>query len=135
MVVLQLKKVCINDKECRYVPYNTSNKKMHWAKKAKWKKAWEEEVGWCIYENRKKLGKLPYQKAHVTVVFTHIQLFDKDGSYTAAKPIIDGLTKNGVIIDDSPKYIDLHVEQRKAIKVSDQNTQIRIYDTRMENPS
>ena len=48
-VQLKLNQVCTGKRKpkCRYVPYN-QNKKMHWATKAKWKKAWEEEVAWAV---------------------------------------------------------------------------------------
>ena len=123
---MKLNQVCISSKKCRYVPANMMNVKMHWAEKAKWKKAWEEEVLWAVYKNRKKFGKLPLQYAKVKIIFHHIKVFDKDGMYSAAKPIVDGLVKAGVIVDDSPRYIDLTVTQKKANKVIEQCVEIKI---------
>jgi len=100
----------------REVPYNMSNKTLHYMVKYKWAKEWKQAVGDAVMERRRSLGKLPLTMPTITVILGHTQWFDKDGSYTAAKPLLDGLKEAGVIIDDSPKHIQYFVVQTKKFK-------------------
>jgi len=129
MVRIKLERVCIEKKkgifECRYIPY-TINKPMHWAVKRKWKLVWEEEVNWTVYKNRKKFGKLPLKYAKIEIVYHQTHISDTDNMYGSVKPVVDGLVKAGVIIDDKPKYLDLTVTQRKAKSLADQHVEIII---------
>lgn len=114
---LKLHQVCVGKTKitCRRVPYNTANRIMHWTVKAKWKKAWEEEVWSAVQEHKKELGKIPYKFAAITIYLYQTRLMDYDGAYSSVKPILDGLRYAGVIIDDSPKYVDLLVKQIKRL--------------------
>lgn len=128
MIKLKLGQVCVGKRKitCRRVPYNTANRVMHWTKKAQWKKAWEEEVYWVVKENRKKLGKLPLKFAHIRINLSNIRLMDYDGAYASVKPILDGLRYADVIVDDSPKDIDLEVKQFKVKHRVDEKVEIII---------
>lgn len=130
-ITLKLGQVCVgkNSVQCRRIPFNTANRQMHWAIKAKWAKAWKEEVGWAFMQQRNKLCKLPLKFAHITINLYTTRLMDYDGAYTAIKPILDGLKVNGgvgVIIDDSPKYIDLLVKQIKVAHREDEHVELII---------
>jgi len=92
---------------------------------------WKDEVAmsWMISKtNYKKevLDQLPLKKSKVWIQFFAMRFMDYDGAYNAAKPVIDGLTKCGIIFDDSPKYIDLKVEQIKAKNKADERVEILI---------
>jgi len=100
----------------RKVPYNMSNKSLHHMVKYKWTKQWKDNVYCAVKENQRKLGKLPLTMPSITIILGHTQWFDKDGSYTAAKPLLDGLTQAGVIVDDSTKHIVYSVEQSKEFR-------------------
>lgn len=118
-VILDINPASVKEKGrwiLREVPYNMSNKSLHHMVKYKWAKQWKNNVGHAIMENRRKLGKLPLIMPSITIVLGHTQWFDKDGSYTAAKPLLDGLKQAGVIVDDSTKHILYSVEQSKQFK-------------------
>jgi hypothetical protein len=102
---------------------------MHWARKAEWGRAWKEEVGYAFMLQRNKLWKLPLKYAHITINLYVTRYMDRDGSFNAVKPILDSLKVNGgvgVIIDDSPKYIRLEVEQIKVPHRQDEHVEIII---------
>ena len=127
MIKLQLNQVCIGVRnyKCLRVP-DSPNKKMHWAIKHKWTKAWQSEVGWAVIKNRHKLGKLPLLKPQICVLLRLCKLRDKDNLYASVKAVVDGLTLAGVIEDDSPKYIDLTVKQEKVAHRKDEGIDIII---------
>lgn len=128
MIKLKLNQVCVGKRKvtCRRVPYNTANRAMHWTVKSLWKKAWEEEVYWAVIKNRKSLGKLPIKFARIEVILSNTRLMDYDGAYASVKPILDGLRYAGVILDDSPKYIDLKVKQMQVSHREDEGVEINI---------
>lgn len=126
---IKLGKVCVGlSLECRYIPHNFANKKMHWAKMHKWNKAWKDEVGWRIYENMKELRKLglPLDKCHMTITLYATHLMDTDGAYRAVKPLVDAFTEQGIIKDDSVKYLILEVKQIKVNHLVEQHVEIEI---------
>jgi hypothetical protein len=130
MTKLTLNMVCVNKTDCRRVPHNMANKRFHWAIKSKWNNSWKEEVLWTIYKNRKKFGKFPIINPKITIELHAVHLMDKDGSYRACKPILDGLVDAGVIIDDSNKYLnpnDYHVTQKKVKHFNEEKVVIIIF--------
>ncbi|MFH2013545.1 MAG: hypothetical protein ABIJ17_01075 [Patescibacteria group bacterium] len=106
-----------------------SNQSMHWREKYEWCKAWKEEVYGQVMIIRNKLGKLPLLNPKITIVFHVVRQFDLDGAYNAAKPILDGLKVDwaGLIVDDSPKYIELSVKQTKVDHKVEERVEIIIY--------
>ena len=57
MILLKLNPVTIGKRELktRSIPCNDNQlRRMHWAEKGKWAKAWKEEVGWAVKEYRSK---------------------------------------------------------------------------------
>lgn len=119
MITLELGQVCVGRKKfvCRRIPMNMMNRKLHWAVKKLWTDSWKHEVEAQIMLQRRKLPKLPLPYAKITIVLKMIHLMDYDGAYTAVKPLLDALKDKGgagVIVDDSPKYIDLLVKQEKV---------------------
>lgn len=98
---------------------------MHWATRSKWKKAWEEEVGWAVYEKKKELKQITGKK-HIQVKIKTCRLQDKDNLYGSAKPIFDGLVYAKVIEDDSPDHIESEVIQEKVNHLKDQGVEITI---------
>lgn len=123
-MILKLGRVCVG-REWRSIPKNMSNERLHWTIKNKWTQAWKQEVEEAFLEQ----GRLPrprYDKSSVTVKFYACRQFDRDGAYHAAKPVIDGLTESGIIIDDSQEHIDLKVEQIKVNHKCDERVEIEI---------
>lgn len=131
MIRIPIGQACIELKrgkfKCRAVPMNMSNQRMHWAEKSKWTKAWKEEVLSALKITvTQERPELPLDHPTIKIIFYHCKFFDKDGSYNAAKPIVDGLKECGVIEDDSPDHINLKVEQKKAATRQEEKTLILI---------
>lgn len=106
-----------------------SNQRMHWAIKAKWGAAWKEAVWGAWLEQRPRMTKIPLEFAKITVFLHVVTLMDYDGAYNAVKPLLDALKVKdgiGIIIDDSPKYIDLEVKQIKTAHRVDEHVSIQI---------
>jgi hypothetical protein len=138
-ITLKIGKVCLNKNKCLNVPANPTNSTLHWGIKMRWKNAWQEAVGWEIVKNRHRFGKLPLPKPKISFVVCSTHIKDKDGLYASIKPLLDqfkdikGYNKHGevmygsgVVIDDSPKYIDLKVEQIKVSHRIDEGVEINI---------
>lgn len=133
IIIENLGRVCVqkrkNEWECRSIPKNMSNARLHWAVKSKWTNAWKTAVMEQVALQRTKLGKLPIPYAKVTITFYATHLMDYDGAYNAAKPLLDALKSKdgaGVIVDDSPKYIDLLVEQVKVRHKPEERVRIEV---------
>jgi len=118
------------DWQTRKYPHNFSNVQFHWSLKHRWNKEWKEAVSTEVMLNRKKLGKLPLQGIpNIKVVFKMTQPFDLDGAYRASKPLVDALKIRdgcGVIIDDSPKDINLTVETKKVAHKAEEGVYIEL---------
>ena len=86
--------------------------RMHWSQRSRWKKSIEAHIlafGSGIVELEPK----------ITLKITRFygyrkRAFDKDNLYGACKPLIDALRDFAIIPDDTPKHIDLYVEQEKS---------------------
>ena len=53
-------------------------------------------------------------RARVTITAERKRLLDKDGLYGGIKPVLDALVRLEFIVDDSPEWIDLDVQQEKS---------------------
>jgi len=95
--------------------------RMHWRKRQGLLHAWM----WMV---RIALGH-PLTacngKRRVTITLHHSRLFDQDNSYGACKVIFDALKAQGLIVDDSPEWLDAHVEQKKC-KHKERHTVIKL---------
>ena len=118
---LILENTCIElargEYECRRVPYNWSNKRMHWRLRSKWNHAWKDAVRSAYLTIVLAPGKnhiKRFEQASVIITLHKFKLFDRDGAYSSIKPVLDGLVEVEIIKDDSPKYIDLEVNQIKV---------------------
>lgn len=113
IIRLDLGQVCVRN-ACRRVPHNMSNKRMHWAVRNAWNQGWKEEVRVAWVCARPRDFTTAPQFAKIRVRLCVVRLFDHDGAYSATKPLLDGLTEAGAIMDDSPRFIDLLVKQQKV---------------------
>lgn len=105
----------------------------HWAAYKNLKVSWEQEFAYCtpapIYKELRELcgcaNGVGY-KIHLHVRIGRIadrlgrpRLLDHDNAIAGLKPVLDALKNKkpvGFIWDDSPKWLDLHVEQFTAAK-------------------
>jgi hypothetical protein len=114
---LKLGKVCIGSNrsyQCRAIPYspNFINRK-HWAVKAAWKKAWEEEI-WGRWQEEKgnhKETKFPLEDKAVLVIYIFcVKKQDIDNAYASLKGVIDGLVKCGILANDDYNHLTMTIE-------------------------
>lgn len=109
----------------RRIP-QSMNARQHWALRHRWGKQWKESVEVGIWENKKKLGKIPYEKARVLITLHTMKLLDKDNAYASVKPIVDALKVYGVIVDDRLDCIDLTVSQEQVKHRADEQVILEI---------
>ena len=84
--------------------------RMHWRKRKALLQAWM----WMV---RIALGQplvACQTKQRVTITLYHSRLFDKDNAYGACKVIFDALKAQGLIVDDSPEWLEASVKQEKC---------------------
>lgn len=112
----------------RRIPHSL-NARLHWAARHRWNKAWKESVQAGIWENKRRLGRMPYSRAKVVVTLHTMRLLDMDNAYTCVKPVVDALTLYGVIVDDRMDCIDLAVQQVKVSHRHDEKVTLTIERT------
>lgn len=101
-MTIRLKPVSVkarNGFRTRAVPYGP-NTRMHWGLRARWNKAWQEEVGWAL--KLAGVKKPEYTRVAFRLYTTRPQ--DFDNSVASVKALLDGL-KGIAIEDDAQKYI------------------------------
>lgn len=50
-------------------------------------------------------------KHRVTIHVTRAKKQDPDNAFASVKPILDGLRRNGWLVDDTTEFLELHVEE------------------------
>lgn len=133
IMLLKLNPVTIGRRELktRSIPCNDNQlRRMHWAERGKWAKAWKEEVGWAVQKYRSKTKEWVFffhKKLTIQVIFYCIKTMDSDNAMAAIKPLIDGLVDMEVIKDDSDAFVKiLPVMQIKVSKREEEHVEIVI---------
>lgn len=128
---LKLDMACIGNYQhstCRRIPHSPNSlNSMHWAIKAKWKKAWESEIFYQWEQIKKdtvkKYPKIEFPlkfKAKLKVYIFCIKPQDPDNAVAGCKGVIDGIVKAGILKDDDynnlamPEVLFVPVATRKA---------------------
>src|SRR5665213_150669 len=109
----------------RRIPHNT-NHRQHWAVRHRWNKLWQDSVQAGLWENKRRIGGVPYLKARVQITLHTMKLLDKDNAYASVKPIVDALKVYGVIVDDRLDCIDLTVSQEQVKHRADEKVILEI---------
>lgn len=82
----------------------------HWTHYSKVKRAWLEEI-FAAKVAAKVSGDPRYGRSSLTIERYGKRLLDPDNFTGGLKPVIDGLKRNGLILDDTPKHITLNAIQ------------------------
>jgi Holliday junction resolvase RusA-like endonuclease len=69
-------------------------------------------------------GHVGPKRRRVEIVSFRARYLDKDNLYGGAKVLVDAIRDIGMIVNDSPKWIDLKVRQR--LDRANQRTEIKI---------
>ncbi len=72
--------------------------------------------------------RLPTKKMKVKIISYRARLLDKDNLYSGAKNLVDALRRTRLIRDDSPRWLELEVEQEVDRK--NMRTEIEIKEYR-----
>ena len=85
----------------------------HWAAKARDKKEWA-----LLVRSQMRLKKIrkakDKEKFTIMIISYRKRLIDIDNLWGGCKQLIDALTEEELIYDDSAKYVDLKIEQYKS---------------------
>jgi crossover junction endodeoxyribonuclease RusA len=81
--------------------------RMHWAKAAKIKKQWENDILYTFLSLVRvwKKNEFPYQKAKIKITYYFATKRRRDIDNMNQKFILDGIVKAGIIADDSTNVI------------------------------
>ena len=66
------------------------------------------------YKDLRNSWQRETRKMKVTFTLEHSRSYDTGNAYNSVKPLEDALKNLGIIKDDSPEWIELHVEQVKS---------------------
>lgn len=94
-------------------PTNNALLRQHWTKYRALRRHWSMLV--LVAKAQAKILKAP-PADHVTVTIVRYgrQPLDTDNLIGGCKPLIDALKDHGLIVDDSPTHLTLHVEQQRG---------------------
>lgn len=84
---------------------------MHWGEWVRMQASLVDQVGWLAKAQVGNDG--PLRKANVHITLCHPRYYDLDNAYSSVKHVLDAL-KGILIVDDSPRYITLVVDQEIA---------------------
>jgi len=119
----------------RRAPPSWSNRRGHWSTEYKAKRDWRE-LAWFGAASARVLcsdlsmrlvpdARAAPEKRAVTIIVHRCQLLDHDNLVASVKPILDGL-KGQIIVDDSPRWLELSVRQVKAPRRALERTEIEV---------
>ncbi len=99
------------------VPSHNATNSMHWSKRARLRKLWEQ---WILARMRQPGNYTPMnQEVKRTIVLTCFrkrQITDKANLIGGSKMVVDAIKNCLLIIDDSDKWVDIHYIQFPASK-------------------
>lgn len=95
--------------------------RMSWPRRHAVQTKWRKWVWATLHEHGRHPGK-PLERARITINRRSTGQLDQDNLHGSVKPVLDALTYNDVIVDDSPNHIDLVVTQSRG----EPSTSIRV---------
>lgn len=88
--------------------------RMHWAKRGRVKNTAALLVMQALTEGHKSLPRFR-GKVSIEITLSYPRnLRDEDNLVASVKPLLDAIRGLGVIVDDSPKWLELSVKQAKG---------------------
>lgn len=88
---------------------SVANNRWHWAKKAKYMKQWRTTTAQAALVDR--LPKAEGRRVSLTLTRYGLRVLDAGNLAASFKPVEDGLKDAGVIVDDSPKWVEVSFKQ------------------------
>lgn len=96
----------------RLLPSRNVADKMHWSGRHRLRKLWTQEIGWALAQQQYRFE--PLEHAQVSIERRGLRTLDPDNLTASVKPVLDSLKANRVIVDDSPKHLELTVTQTRG---------------------
>ena len=96
-----------------------------WYAKAKIKRTWWDAIALLL---GMRVVSTATTKRSVTIERHAPRMLDHDNAWAGVKPILDALVTLGLLVDDAPKWCDLHVSQHKTGRGEPPHTVIVIED-------
>lgn len=96
----------------RLLPSRNAADKMHWRGRHAMRKLWTQEIWAALAQQWYHAG--PFERAHVSIERRGLRTLDRDNLVASVKPVLDSLKANRVIVDDSPKHLELTVTQTRG---------------------
>lgn len=100
----------------RVTPSNGQLLRMHWRTQRALNKTWAWEVFIAYMQKEPSEQGQAISKKEVTIISCRKKLLDKDNFMGGMKPLLDALTSNKLIVDDSPEWVDWEAFQELDIK-------------------
>jgi Holliday junction resolvase RusA-like endonuclease len=107
--------------------------RMHWAKAAKIKKQWENDILYTLLTTHAlRAGEqFPYKKANIKITYYFATNRRRDADNLNLKFLLDGIVKAGIIKDDSTNVIG-QVETSWGVDKAKPRVEIEIREIRKE---
>lgn len=93
-----------------------------WFAKARLKTEWHTTLVLLVGGNRTR----PTERKRVHIERRGKRDLDHDNLWAGCKPVLDAMTACALIHDDAPKWLDLHVTQRRPEKGEEPSTVILV---------
>jgi hypothetical protein len=90
----------------------------HWRHRHRNSAVWQKEIVYALLTSGQPLQRLPYERARVTIHRQSRGELDPDNLVASTKPILDALRYARVLVDDSPKHLELVVTQARDHRVT-----------------
>lgn len=87
----------------------------HWRYRAKNSELWRTEIAVAVHQAGGPPAK-PYPRAKVTIDRRSRGELDPDNLVGSVKPVLDGLRYARVLVDDTPKHLELVVTQSRTCR-------------------
>lgn len=94
----------------RVAPSLNSQIGLHWRHRKRTADLWQQEVYFALHQAG-LTPATPYPRARVSIRREAKRELDQDNLTGSAKPILDALRYAHVLVDDSPKHLELTVTQ------------------------
>lgn len=89
----------------------------HWRHRHRNSQTWQDEIWFALHQAGYSTQRTPYARARVTIDRRSRGELDPDNLVGSVKPVIDALRYAHVLVDDSPKHLELVVTQLRDHRV------------------
>lgn len=100
---------------------------MHWSDRHRYAAAWAQHIYIEYLRKYKAKPKQAEAKCYIEITSLRTRMLDKDNLIGGCKGLVDSLKKLEMIVDDSPKWVEVKYDQIVVSK-GKQQTVIEIFE-------